>query len=203
MPSVTLPSVTTILAAVGLTMDYRLIPADVLATASERGTLVHAAVHDDVYHCLDESALPPAVMARFIGWQRFLKDTGYRPIVAEATVTSARWGFIGHLDGAGWLGADRTLLDLKCVAKLDPATVAYQLGGYDIAWSEQRPREPFKRYLGLQLLPDRYKVHDLTARMANARTVFQAAVIVFKAQRGMTYREFSESDDPRVVMGAK
>lgn len=182
--AVTLPSVTQIIAAVGLTMDYGLIPADVLATASERGTAVHAAVHDDVYHCLDESTLASDVMTRFAGWKRFLKDTGYRPIIAEATVTSARWGFIGHLDGAGWIGADRVLLDLKCVAKLDPDTVSYQLGGYDIAWSEQRPTEPFKRYLGLQLLPDSYKVHDLTDRMANARQVFQAAVVIFTARGG-------------------
>ena len=179
-----LPSVTQIMAAVGLTMDYGAIDAGVLALAAERGMAVHAAVHDDVYQCLDESLLASDVQTRFAGWRRFVKDTGYRPIIAEATVTSARWGFIGHLDGAGWIGPDRTLLDLKCVAKLDPGTVAYQLGGYDIAWSEQRPTEPFKRYLGLQLLPESYKVYDLTDRMPTARQVFQAAVVVFHARGG-------------------
>ena len=182
-----LPSVTQILRVVGLGPDLDGIDPAILARAAERGTLVHEAVHDDVYHYLDESTLPPAVMARFVGWQRFLKDTGYRPLGAELTVTSTRWGFIGHLDGAGWIGADRILLDLKCVATLDPASVAYQLAGYDIAWSEQRPTEPFKRYLGLQLLPslpDKYRVHDLTARMVNARMVFQAAVVVFSARGG-------------------
>ena len=179
-----LPSVTTILAALKLSGDYSMIPADVLATASERGTAVHEAVHDDVYHCLDESTLASGVMTRFVGWKRFLKDTGYRPIIAEATVVSTRWGFLGHLDGAGWISADRTLLDLKCVATLDPDMVAYQLAGYDIAWSEQRPTEPFKRYLALQLLPASYRVHDLTERMANARQVFQAATVVFHARGG-------------------
>lgn len=179
-----LPSVTAILAAVGLAGDYSMIPAGVLATAAERGTAAHAAIHDDVYHCLDETALAPEVLARLIGWRQFVTDIGYRPIIAEATVTSARWGFIGHLDGVGWIGTDRTLVDLKCVATLDPDAVAYQLGGYDIAWSEQRPTEPCARYLGLQLLPETYKIHDLTARMAHARQVFQAAVVVFHARGG-------------------
>lgn len=180
--AVTLPSVTTILAAVGLGPELDGIDPAILARASARGTLVHAAVHDDVYHCLDESVLSPAVLARVAGWRHFLKVEGYQPIVAEATVVSERWGFIGHLDGAGWIGPDRTLLDLKCVAKLNPKRVAYQLAGYDIGWSECRPTQPFKRYLALQLLPDEYKPHDLTSWMPHARQVFQASVVVFKAR---------------------
>ena len=179
-----MPSVTTILQAVGLAGDFGPVAPDVLERARDRGSAVHAAVHDDVYHCLDESVLTPEVLAYVAGWRRFLKDAGYRPLVAEAVVTSARWGFQGHLDGAGWIGPERTLLDLKCVATLDPAIVSYQLGGYDLAWMEQRPTEPFKRYLGLQLLPDKYTVHDLTARMPHARQVFQAALIVFTARGG-------------------
>ena len=179
-----LPSVTAILTAVGLVPDLTMIAPDVLELARERGSAAHAAVHDDVYHCLDESVLSPEVLARVNGWRRFLKDSGYRPILAEGTVMSARWGYIGHLDGAGWIGPERTLLDLKCVATLDPDLVSYQLGGYDLAWTEQRPTEPFKRYLGLQLLPDDYRVHDVTARMPHARTVFQAALIVFAARGG-------------------
>ena len=179
-----LPSVTEILGAVQLTGDFSGIAVDVLDAARDRGSAVHAAVHDDVYHCLDEASLPPEVLARVNGWRRFLKDSGYRPILAEGTVISTRWQFCGHLDGVGWIGPERTLLDLKCVATLDPAIVSYQLGGYDLAWAEQRPTEPFKRYLGLQLLPDEYRVHDLTARMPQARTVFQAALIVFTARGG-------------------
>ena len=182
--AVTLPSVTQILAACGLAGDFSRIDPDVLELTRERGRAAHAAVHDDVYHCLDESVLAPAVLARVNGWRRFLKDSGYRPILAEGTIISTRWGFIGHLDGAGWIGPERTLLDLKCVATLDPDIVSYQLGGYDLAWVEQRPTEPFKRYLALQLLPDDYRVHDLTARMPQARQVFQAALIVFAARGG-------------------
>jgi len=179
-----LPSVTAVLAAARLTPDLDGIDPLILARAAERGTQVHEAVHDDVYHCLDESALSPEVLAYVAGWRRFLTDSGYRPLVAEALVISARWGFQGHLDGAGWLGPERTLLDLKCVAALDPDLVAYQLGGYDIAWAEQRPTEPFKKYLALQLLPDTYRAHDVTARIPHARQVFQAACVVFHARGG-------------------
>lgn len=182
--AVALPSVSQILKAVGLTGDFDRIAPDILEVARDRGSAAHAAIHNDVYHCLDESGLMPDVLARVHAWRRFLKDSGYRPILAEGTVISTRWQFCGHLDSAGWIGPERTLLDLKCVATLDPDLVSYQLGGYDIAWVEQRPTEPFKRYLGLQLLPDDYRVHDLTARMPQARTVFQAALIVFAARGG-------------------
>ena len=178
-----LPHVTAILSRVGLGPDLSGIAESVLEVARARGTAVHAAIEALTYGYLDREAMDETLNGYVAAYERFLADTGYKPIVAEVEVISAKWEYVGHADGVGWIGQDRVLVDWKATAALDTRSVSYQLAVYGIAWREMHPDQPVKKLLAIQLGPKGvYRLHEISNSQA-AGQVFLAALIVYRARQ--------------------
>ena len=196
MSSSSLPSVTHILNVMGLSADLSGIAPAVLEQARRRGTMLHEAIEALTYGYLDRGALDEDTKGCLAGYEGFVAETGYKPIVCEVELVSETWGVVGHADGAGWIGSDRTIPDWKRVAVLDPWSVSYQLAAYRMLWNETHPKEPVERLIGIQFRPDgTYRMHPVPRdaaeakrlgvkgpTLAEATQVFQAAVIMFKAR---------------------
>lgn len=181
-----LPSVTQILAACHLGPDLSSIAPAVLERARRRGTALHEAIEALTYGYLDRGALDEEIKGYLAGYERFQADSGYKPVVSEVEVVSTKWGYVGHADGVGWIGPERTMPDWKSVAVLDVDSVSYQLAAYKLAWEEQHPKEPIKRLYGIQFRPDgTHRMHEVTT-VAEATQVFQAAVLVYRARMRRT-----------------
>lgn len=180
--------------------DLSAIAPAVLERARHRGTMLHEAIEALTYGYLDRGAMDEEIKGYVAAYERFLGDTGYKPIVAEVEVISEQWGVVGHADGAGWISVERTIPDWKSVAVFDPYYVSYQLAGYRLLWNEQHPKEPVERVIGIQFRPDgTYRMHSVPRDAAEAKRlkikgptlteatqVFQASVIVFKARARRT-----------------
>lgn len=174
-----LPRVTEILSAVNLAPDLDDVPPEVLEIGRARGRRVHEAIEALTYGYFDPRQLEPDDEPYLDAWRNFLADSKYQPRYAEVEIKSLRWRYRGHPDNIGFIGAKRVLID----AKSGIATrVEFQLAGYVEAWNEERPTEPIHSALSVQLRRDRtYRLreHD----MGEAVPVFQAAAIVYHAQR--------------------
>lgn len=177
-----LPRVTHILDAAGLSPDLSGIAPAILERARRRGTALHEAIEAHTYDYLDRGAMDEEAKGYLAGYERFLAETGYKPVVSEVEVVSEKWGYIGHADGIGWIGTERCLPDWKSVASLDVASVSYQLAAYKLAYEEQRPTEPIKRLLAIQFKPNgTYKMFAVTD--PRAESVFLAALTVYHARK--------------------
>ena len=195
-----LPSVTHILNVMGLSPDLSGIAPAILERARRRGTMLHEAIEAHTYGYLDRGVLDEEVKGLLAGHERFLSETGYKSIVAEKELVSDVWGVIGHVDGVGWIGPERTIPDWKGVAVFDPWSVSYQLAAYRMLWNETHPKEPVERLIGIQFRPNgTYRMHQVPRdaaeaqrlgvkgpTVAEATQVFQAATIVFKARERRT-----------------
>lgn len=171
----TLPRVTSILAAVGLRADLSMVPEDVLRAAQERGAAIHRAVEGYVYGY--DTVLQVDDLGYYKAWMTFLKDSGFKPTMAEIVVQHPAWGYVGHPDVIGWMGTERTLIDVKTG---DATGAAYQVAGYVLAWNAESPDKITAAGV-LHLRDDgsyRYEAVDLAA----AESVWLAAVIVHQAQ---------------------
>lgn len=173
-----LPRVTEILAAVNLAPDLSAVPEDVLEIARDRGTAVHQAIEGMVYGYFDPSSFPEEYLPYLDAYRRFLKDSGYEPKYAEIEVRNEVWGYRGHPDSIGFLGANRVVVDFKSgMAK----RVQYQLAGYAHGWNHEHPTEPILSALAVQLRRDgSYRVTE--ADLGEATPVWLAAVTVHAAQ---------------------
>lgn len=175
------PSVTEVIAAAGIGPDFSGIPehirAERLERASRIGKAAHAAIDLLEQGDLDESSLHPLVAPRVVAYQRFLKDTGFRRTHGEFLVRSNRWRYIGHGDAAGFLGAERIGIDAKATAVFDHDSTSIQgKGGYGIAYNEEHPTAPIKRWFGLHLRDDAtYRFIELTK--ADSEQLFLAALL--------------------------
>lgn len=173
-----LPRVTEILTAVGLGGDFSHVSPEVLAAAQKRGTAVHDAIEALSYGYLDEAALDPEIAPYLAAYRTFMAESGHEAIATEIEVVNPTWGYVGHADRVGWLLGKRVLLDFK-TGELGP--VAYQLAAYADAWDAQHPSEPIAAAGAVQLRADAtFRFHEI--ELSAALTVWQAAVIVFRAQ---------------------
>jgi hypothetical protein len=194
MPSVGgLPSVTEILADVGLSADYRAILGSKQQYYSERGRALHLAIQ--YYHegllkpeegVLNETTLHPLVKPGFLAYKRFLEETGHLARHTELEMIHEEYKFCGHLDREGELTARSCLIDFKYSDSPDLEAARYQLAGYDILYRHRFPRGPVpeRRYV-LALSPSGrgsgYMLHDVTDDLAIQ--TFVAALMVYQAKR--------------------
>lgn len=165
------PGVTTVMADY-IGQDFSMVDPRVLAEAALLGRRVHRMVELDVQGMLGIG--PPVTSADvdfdlivyFDSWRDFWQRSGFKPLMAEAFVYSARYGYAGQMDLLGEMNGELILPDLKRVARVS-RTAAVQTAAY-----EQAARETFQKLIGdrpikraaLQLKKDgRWELHPFTA----------------------------------------
>lgn len=177
-----LPSVTEILSIAGMT-DYGMVDPLVLAHAAERGQRVHEWIELEEGGFVEPGTEPdPQIAAYVSAWRLFQKETGWRPEVVEEVVRSDVYRYAGTLDQRGWLGMQapaRALLDVKCVAALQPST-ALQLAGYAACLDE-----PHRRY-ALRLCPNgQYRLQQYRDRSDHHDWLSAVRVAHWKLAHGL------------------
>lgn len=111
---VKLPSVTTVLSAVGL-YDFDFVPAETLRIAAERGKIIHCCIEWYEQGELDESSIDPELAGYFESYLR-MKDAGLlpdKPSAIEKRLYSAKYKYAGTLDqmfGSDWINDIKTTL---------------------------------------------------------------------------------------------
>jgi hypothetical protein len=185
------PSVTQILSAVGVSTDF-----DGLAASSESlrerievrrdlGTAVHADIHAFDDGDLVWSTVDPRVKPFIEAWAAFIEAKCLRPIARERHVYHPIWNYCGTLDGVFVLPSGRKVL---ADAKIgDPADAAcdLQTAGYQAAYALDAG-DVDERW-AVRLTPDLavpFRITNYTARPDAWRDIqkFQACVVVYHEQ---------------------
>lgn len=170
------PGVTTILKPIG--GDFDRIPREVLEYKRSLGKAVHKAIELYEQQDLDLDTLDQEALPFFEAWLKFKQETGFRALLTEKIVWSAKYRYAGTLDVLGTrsdgANADE-LLDAKCVWAMSAAT-GPQTAGYALALKESHAIAVKKRG-GLQLLRDgTYRFHPYTHPMDEQ--VFKACLSI-------------------------
>jgi hypothetical protein len=131
------PSVTQILAPLSA-MEYRGVDPDVMDRAAQLGKAVHRMIELDIAGMLDVDALSDLLRPYFVAWRNFRALSGFRALLSEQRVLSARYGYAGMLDLFGALNGDAALIDAKRTAQV-PRTAGPQTAGYELALRESMP----------------------------------------------------------------
>ncbi|MGE4302191.1 MAG: hypothetical protein AB7F40_11395 [Victivallaceae bacterium] len=94
-----LPSVTTIISAVGLNPLLDVVSAETLRVAAERGRIVHQYADWHEGGILDETSIDPE-LAGYFGGYLAARDHGELPFpaVRECRLFCTKWGYAGTLD---------------------------------------------------------------------------------------------------------
>jgi len=169
---VNIPSVTTILGAVGLP-NLSMVGKEDLKRAAERGTAVHSATEFDDEGELDESSLSEEISMYLEGYRRFKSESGFEIIEIEKRIYHPVLKYAGTLDRYGILNGKRVVLDIKS-GVFDPLSVGPQTAAYAEAYTDLK----CYRY-ALQLKDDgTYKLHKLTN--SNDFNIFLSALNIWK-----------------------
>jgi hypothetical protein len=173
------PSVTEILAAVGLGPQYDGMPPDRRAYAMARGSAVHKAIELEWAGQLSGYQLHAGTVGYVDAFRRWRDEVKPTLIAAEPELISHRWRFLGHPDLVADLGDSRiVVVEYKC-GKVPPEAV-YQAQAYRILALEHYPGPV--PVIALELHPDgsyRHWVLDLP----QTDQVIHAAIIVYREQR--------------------
>ena len=150
-----IPGVTTALKVISAD-DYRCVPEEVLALKARFGTAVHRMIELDCLGMLDLGSLDDRMLAYYAAWRDFVDNSGFRIILSEGKVHSAKYGYAGQLDLFGMLNGCFAVVDAKCVVNVMPST-GPQTAAYEQALRESRPdvlppKAPVRRF-ALQLRP--------------------------------------------------
>jgi len=153
-----LPSVSEIMRPI---VSFDGIPEDVLTKARIRGKAIHKALEYYDQGDLDHAQLSPVIVPYVEAYEKFIRDTGFKPHYIEKIVWSSIYRYAGTLDRSGTLFDNHAVIDLKAVHELNPAT-AIQTAAYDKGLCESEGEEKHKRY-GLQLKKDgTYRLQEYT-----------------------------------------
>ena len=178
-----IPSVTAILAAVGLGPNYNGVSPAVLERKRLLGSALHWAVHYDALSVLDETSVHPDIQPSLALWRAWLAESGFRVLQTELEIIHPRWLFLGHPDAICLMPkGGHAILDLKLVASVDKSAVALQLAGYRILVQDVL-KLPVSTCAALQIDGGRYRYLDLTTQAIAESQTFLAALIVFKARQ--------------------
>lgn len=181
------PSVTEIIKPM---VDLTRVPPGVLEFKRSLGKAVHKAIELYERQDLDVDTLDQEAMPFFEAWLKFKAETGFRAVLTEQIVWSAKLRYAGTLDvlGSRYSGPDADvnvfhpdeLLDCKCVWTMGSAT-GPQTAGYALALQESHGIKVKKRG-GLQLLRDgTFKFFPYTS--ANDENVFKACLAIHAFMR--------------------
>jgi hypothetical protein len=155
------PSVTQILSAVGVSVDFEALRASSERTAAaidlkrDIGTALHADAYAFDDNDLDWSTVDPRVEPYLQAWATFRENTGLVPTTRERRVYNPFHGYAGTLDGIfrrpnGGL----VLVDIK-TGDPDDSGCAFQTAAYVAAYEfEHRDGEALAERWGVQLVPE-------------------------------------------------
>jgi hypothetical protein len=184
-----LPSVTTVLGAVGYYDHLRNVPPEKLELARRRGVMAHRAIQLYIQNKLDFSTVSDEVYGRVEGFAAWCKDTGFRPArrSTEVRVFSPSYRYAGTVDALGRIGTRRVLVDYKTPVSMDTSAkkaAALQTAAYQYALPEP---EGFERVV--LHLPGDGKYEEGEPLVTDARAtrdfhIFLAALTVFNHRRG-------------------
>ncbi len=158
------PSVTTILSAVGVSVDFEAVGARsekarmTLEYRRDVGTAVHRDCHSWDDDDLDLLDVHPDVRPFINAWITFRTNSGFTPERRERIVFHAGLGYAGTLDAVGLIpNGRRVLVD---IATGDPKHSAkqFQTAAYAAAYTEN----PIDERWAVQLTPDNgvpYRIH--------------------------------------------
>jgi hypothetical protein len=94
----------------------------------DEGTALHVGCHYLSEGDLDWSSVPQAILPRLRQYERFLKDTGFKPVWKEKALYDKDLGIVGTLDAGGELDGRMAVVDYKRGPFLKP--VRLQTAGY-------------------------------------------------------------------------
>ena len=175
-----LPSVTEILASVGLSSDLPISP-ERRDYYLARGRALHAAIHYEAEGALDDSTVHPDIAGGLSAYRKFVAETGHVPHLSELELEHPAWRFMGHPDRLGYVNDKFALIDFK-TNSVDLRCARLQLGGYDLLLQANPDKVPVKieQHLILQLrLDGTYALHPV---IPDTQT-FLAAVLVYQAKQ--------------------
>lgn len=170
------PSVTQIIQAAGLGVDFAAVPPEVLNRKREIGVLVHQACQYVDEGDLDDGSLAPEIRPYVDAYRRFLTDTGFESHGTERIMLHRGLGYAGTPDVWGELYGQRAELDRKTVYTVSVPVVAVQMAGYAPLIRENEPTwKPGAARYALQLKRDgSYKL--IPVELPGADAVFLAAL---------------------------
>lgn len=183
-----IPSVTEILRAVGVSVDFEAIGAmssrlaDQIDRRRQLGTVVHQDAHSFDDDDLDWSTVDPGVEPYLRAWAAFRENTGLQPLTRERRIFHPVWNVAGTLDGIFLAPSGRTILvDIKLGSPID-AAVHLQTAAYEASYEIEHPESVDERW-AVQLTPERsvpYRITPFTDWRDFQK--FQACVAVYNEQ---------------------
>lgn len=174
---VSVPSVTTVLAAAGL-IDYSFL-GDRREEYLERGRAVHLATQCYDEGSLTESGMPIELRGFLDAWRMFRKDFAFVPVLIEHRVFHAEYQYAGTLDRTGRIGDGTEIIaDLKSGAA--PPAVRYQLAAYAACLPHPRTRR--RRCVELHADGSYRVIAFETSDYLRDFNVFVAALETFRAR---------------------
>ncbi len=159
-----IPSVTRILAATGVSVDFEAVGARITDAREEieyrrqLGTAVHADCHAYDDGDLDTFRVHQDVFPYLCSWQQFRHNMGFTPERRERLVYHAGLCYAGTLDAVGLIPSGRRVL--VDIATGDPKHSAkqFQTAAYAAAYTEN----PIDERWAVELTPDNgvpYRIH--------------------------------------------
>jgi hypothetical protein len=168
------PSVTTVLRPV-TAHEYRAVDRETMERTALLGQAVHKLIELDLAGTLDEDSLSDPLRPYLAMWRQFLAQSGFKMLLSEQIVHSARYGYAGRMDLAGKLNNRFAVIDAKRTAAV-PRSAGPQTSAYRDALAETRGDIPWRdadRY-ALHLTPERWRLVPFND--PNDRRVFLAAL---------------------------
>lgn len=161
LSGVTIPSVTQILAATGVSTDFEELRgiSSSLSDAIDRKRAIGHAIHADAHAYDDgdliESSVHPDVRPYLEAWKTFRGNQRFAPIHRERKVYSRGLNTCGTLDGIFQRIDERDrriLIDIK-IGDPEASGAQFQTAGYEILWTEEHPEQPIAERWSVQLIP--------------------------------------------------
>lgn len=184
------PSVTQVLRAVGVSVDFEGLKASSSRLAEridyrrDLGTAVHADAHAFDDGDLVWESVHPDVRPYLDAWLVFRTASGLEPLTRERRVYDPALGVCGTLDGIFRRPetATRALIDIK-IGDPEDAGARYQLAGYQLLWEREHPDQPIDERWSVQLTPELAIPYRIT-KYPDWRdgAVFRALVTTYYAQ---------------------
>ena len=140
------PSVTEILADVGLAPDLTMVKPEVLAWASARGTALHRAIELHAKGTLDYDSLHPEIVGALKAYLDFVYESGHKAVASEQVACRLKMGTTAGRPQSSLV--IEVLLELLSAATVDatPAELAQRLIARDVGATAEQVRQVFERY---------------------------------------------------------
>ena len=173
------PSVNQVMEGVGV-QDYSFIPAHERDWYFTRGSFVHYAVELLLKGELDWDSLDERIVGYVRAAERFIKDTGFKPICIEKPLYHPDWGYAGTGDVVGTIDGREIVADWK--SGIVSSWVKWQTGAYAELYRVNGIANPMER-MGIQLMDDgKYKATE-TWTNPNDLNEFLCFLTTYKRQK--------------------